>query len=89
VSKDHEGLGYGRKMMSFAEQLAAEKGMKHLFALSTQAFNFFQQKGGYVEVPPDELPAERRKKYEASARNSKVMQKAVQTTVVPETSRAG
>ena len=89
VSKNHEGQGYGRKMMSFAEQLAAEKGMKHIFALSTQAFNFFQQKGGYLEAPPDELPAERRKKYDASARNSKVLQKAVQTAVAPEASRAG
>jgi amino-acid N-acetyltransferase len=80
VNKNHEGQGYGRKMMSFAEQLAAEKGMKHLFALSTQAFNFFQQKGGYIEVPPEELPLERRKKYEASARNSKVMIKALLPT---------
>jgi amino-acid N-acetyltransferase len=75
VSKAHEGQGYGRKLMSFAEQLAAEKGMRHLFALSTQAFNFFQQKGGFIEVTPDELPPERRRKYDASARNSKIMQK--------------
>jgi amino-acid N-acetyltransferase len=89
VSKNHEGQGYGRKMMSFAEQLAAEKGMKSLFALSTQAFNYFSQKGGFAEVPSDELPAERRKKYDASARNSKVMQKPVQTSVGAEASRAG
>ena len=88
VNKNHEGQGYGRKMVSFAEQLAAEKGMKQVFALSTQAFNFFQQKGGFLEVSPDELPPERRRKYEASARNSKVMQKAIQTVVAPD-SRVG
>jgi amino-acid N-acetyltransferase len=73
VNKNQEGQGYGRKLMAFAEQLAAEKGMRHIFALSTQTYNFFQQKGGYAEVSPDLLPAERRKKWEASARNSKVM----------------
>lgn len=77
VSKSHEGQGYGRKLMGFAEQLAAEKGMKQVFALSTQAFNYFQQKGGYIEVGPEELPPERRKRWEASARKSKIMSKAV------------
>jgi amino-acid N-acetyltransferase len=79
VNKNHEGEGYGRKLMSFAEALAAEKGMKQIFALSTQTFSFFQQKGGFTEVTSDELPAERRRKYEASARNSKIMTK----TLVP------
>jgi amino-acid N-acetyltransferase len=82
VAKSHEGQGFGRKMMAFAEQLAAQRGMKHIFALSTQAFNYFQQKGGYIEVTPDELPAERRKKYDASGRNSKVLQRAIVATVV-------
>ncbi|MEQ1858598.1 MAG: amino-acid N-acetyltransferase [Chthoniobacteraceae bacterium] len=76
VAKAAEGQGYGRKLMAFTEQLAAEKGMRHIFALSTQAFNYFQQKGGYAEVTPEELPPERRKKYDASGRNSKVLQKA-------------
>ena len=89
VAKNAEGKGYGRKLMAFAEQLAAEKGMKHVFALSTQAFNYFQQKGGYTEVPPDELPPERRKKWETSGRNSKVMQKATVPPEAAEPSRAG
>jgi amino-acid N-acetyltransferase len=82
VAKSHEGQGFGRKMMAFAEQLAAQRGMKHIFALSTQAFNYFQQKGGYSEVTPDELPPERRKKYDASGRNSKVLQKVIAAAVV-------
>jgi amino-acid N-acetyltransferase len=75
VAKNSEGQGYGRKLMSFAEQLAAEKGAQQLIALSTQAFNYFQQKGGFTESTPDALPPERRKKYDASGRNSKVLVK--------------
>ena len=88
VSKSHEGEGHGRKLMAFADQLAAEKGAKQMFALSTQAFNFFQQKGGYAEATPDILPPERRKKYDASARKSKVMLKAAAPAGAVETSRA-
>jgi len=76
VAKSHEGQGFGQKLMAFAEQLAAKKGAKWLFALSTQTYNFFQQKGGFVEVNADELPPERRRKWEASGRNSKIMRKA-------------
>jgi len=75
VHKNQEGQGYGRKLMAFAEQLAAEKGAQQLVALSTQAFNYFQQKGGFIEVTSEVLPPERRKKYEASGRNSKILQK--------------
>ena len=87
VHKNQEGQGYGRKLMAFAEQLAAEKGIKQVVALSTQTFNYFQQKGGYTEVTPDALPPERRKKYDASARNSKIMLKTVGLVVPPEASR--
>jgi amino-acid N-acetyltransferase len=89
VHKNHEGEGYGRKLMAFAEQLAAEKGAKHLIALSTQTFNYFQQKGGYTESTPDILPPERRKKYDASARNSKVMVKATPPPGGVDAGRAG
>jgi amino-acid N-acetyltransferase len=75
VAKNSEGQGYGKKLISFVEQLAAEKGAQQIFALSTQAFNYFQQKGGFLEVTPDILPRERRKKYDASGRNSKVLAK--------------
>jgi amino-acid N-acetyltransferase len=87
IAKNHEGQGHGRKLMAFAEQLAAEKGIQQLFALSTQAFNYFQQKGGFVETTPDALPPERRKKYDTSGRNSKVLIKPV-TLSVAEAPRA-
>jgi amino-acid N-acetyltransferase len=77
VSKAHENQGYGRKLMAFTENLAREKGLKRLFALSTQAFSYLQQKGGFSETSPESLPAERRLKYEASGRYSKVLSKPV------------
>jgi amino-acid N-acetyltransferase len=87
VHKNHEGSGHGRKLMAFAEQLAAEKGMEQIFALSTQAFHFFQQKGTFIEVTPDQLPPERKRRYEASARHSKIMMKALSNPAVAEASR--
>lgn len=77
VSKAHENQGYGRKLMAFTETLAREKGLKRLFALSTQAFNYLQQKGGFAEAPPDALPPERKAKYETSGRNSKILLKTL------------
>jgi amino-acid N-acetyltransferase len=77
VSRAYENQGVGRKLMLFAEETAREKGMQHLFALSTQAFNFFQQKGGFREVTTDFLPPERREKYEHSGRNSKILTKSL------------
>jgi amino-acid N-acetyltransferase len=77
VNKAHENQGYGQKLMAFAENLAREKGLKRLFALSTQAFSYLQQKGGFIEGSAEDLPEERRLKYEASGRNSKILFKPI------------
>lgn len=77
VSKAHENQGYGRKLMAFAENLAREKGLKRIFALSTQAFSYLQQKGGFAEGASEALPLERRLRYEASGRNSKILVKSL------------
>jgi len=87
VNKGYGDQGYGQKLMNFVERLAAEKGMRHIFALSTQAFSFFQQKGGYHEVPPSDLPPERRERHEASHRRSKVLMKDVDATAGGELQR--
>jgi len=79
VSKAHENQGHGRKLMAFVENLAREKGVKNLFALSTQAYSYLQQKGGYEPAEPALLPAERRAKYEVSGRNSKVLLKVLRS----------
>jgi amino-acid N-acetyltransferase len=75
VSPSHENQGIGRKLIQFVENKAREQGFSELFALSTQAFTYFQSKGGFVEGSPDDLPPGRREKYEQSGRNSKVLVK--------------
>jgi amino-acid N-acetyltransferase len=77
VSKGHENQGYGRKLMAFIETLAADHGLRQLFALSTQAYSYLQQKGGYTEAGVDILPPSRREKYLSSARNSKILIKQI------------
>ena len=73
VSRSHENKGFGRKLMAFAENLAREKGIDRIYALSTRAVNYLQQKGGYCETDTQVLPEDRRNRYEGSRRNSKIL----------------
>jgi amino-acid N-acetyltransferase len=75
VSPAHENQGIGRKLIQFVENRARELGLTHLLTLSTQAFTYFQAKGGFQEGTPDDLPPARREKYDQSGRNSKVLVK--------------
>ena len=77
VRPSHENQGIGRKMAQFVESKARELGLDALFALSTQAFVYFQSRVGFVEGTPDDLPAARRERYEASGRRSKVLVKTL------------
>jgi len=75
VSPAHENQGIGRKLIQFVENKARELGFSELITLSTQAFTYFQSKGGFIEGSPDDLPPARREKYDQSGRNSKVLVK--------------
>jgi amino-acid N-acetyltransferase len=75
VSPSHENQGIGRKLIQFVENKAREMGLSELLTLSTQAFTYFQSKGGFMEGTPDDLPLARREKYDQSGRNSKVLVK--------------
>lgn len=77
VRRAHKNKGHGRKLVAFAEEMARQRGCSWIFALSTQAFRFFEEKMGYVEVPPDQLPAARREAYDRSGRNSRVLRKGL------------
>ncbi|MBS0657581.1 MAG: amino-acid N-acetyltransferase [Verrucomicrobia bacterium] len=77
VARTNENAGYGRRLMAFVEALAREKGFSKMFALSTQAFVFLQQRGGFQEATPEDLPKARREKYEASGRRSRVLIKSL------------
>jgi amino-acid N-acetyltransferase len=75
VSPAHENQGIGRKLIQFIENKAREAGLNELITLSTQAFTYFQSKGGFTEGTSDNLPPARRAKYDQSGRNSKVLVK--------------
>jgi amino-acid N-acetyltransferase len=75
VSPSHENQGIGRKLIQFVENKARDLGLSELITLSTQAFTYFQSKGGFAEGSPDDLPPGRREKYDQSGRNSKVLVK--------------
>ncbi|HEX3445889.1 MAG TPA: amino-acid N-acetyltransferase, partial [Chthoniobacterales bacterium] len=85
VSRSTENQGLGRKLMSFVETLAKQRGFDRLFALSTQAFVYLQQKGGFSEADAEILPPERRAKYEASGRNSRILVKNLNPVPSPKT----
>ncbi len=78
VKPSHENQGIGRKLLQFAENRARELGLKELLALSTQAFTYFQSKGGFSEGSPEDLPPARREKYEQTGRRSKILVKKLQ-----------
>jgi amino-acid N-acetyltransferase len=75
VHPSHENRGVGRKLIQFVENRAKELNLNELITLSTQAFTYFQSKGGFSEGTPDDLPPARREKYDQSGRNSKVLVK--------------
>ena len=75
VSSSHENRGIGKKLIQYIENKAREMNLAELFALSTQAFTYFQSKGGFSEGTTDDLPPSRREKYDQSGRNSKVLVK--------------
>jgi amino-acid N-acetyltransferase len=73
VNPRYENQGIGAKLMQYAEAQARAAGVAELFCLSTQAFNYFQQKGGFTPGKPDDLPPPRRERYERSGRRSLVL----------------
>ena len=77
VDERYENQGIGVKLIHFAEGAARRRGVAKLFCLSTQAINYFVQKGGYKLGSPDDLPPARREKYEQHGRNSQVLIKAL------------
>lgn len=77
VRRSHKNKNHGRKLVAFAEETARQRGSEILFALSTQAFRFFEEKMGYTVSDPDALPPSRRAKYDKSGRNSKVLVKSL------------
>jgi amino-acid N-acetyltransferase len=77
VDSRYENMGIGAKLIRYAEEVARAGGARQLLCLSTQAYNYFQQKGGFQLGSPDDLPPLRRERYDRSGRNSMVLTKAL------------
>ncbi len=77
VDERYENQGIGSRLIQFGENLARSKGLTTLFCLSTQAVQYFIQKGGFRLGSPDDLPPARREKYEQSGRKSAVLIKSL------------
>ncbi|HEX3147505.1 MAG TPA: amino-acid N-acetyltransferase [Gemmataceae bacterium] len=75
VDPRHENRGIGAKLIKYAEEQARQLGFETLYCLSTQAINFFVQKGGFQLGTPDDLPPARRDVYDRSGRKSQVLVK--------------
>ncbi len=75
IKRSHESQGYGKELVRFAEERARSIGVASLFALSTQASDFFTTVCGFVGGEAGILPADRRDAYEAHGRNSRVLVK--------------
>ena len=75
VDARYENQGIGGKLLTYAESLARSRGVKVLFCLSTQAINYFVQRGGFRLGTPEDLPASRREVYEKNGRRSQVLVK--------------
>ncbi len=75
VSGKYENQGIGAKLIRYGEELARSFGAEELLCLSTQAFNYFIQKGGFRLATPDVLPPDRRERYDRSGRRSHVLSK--------------
>lgn len=77
VDDRYANQGIGVKLISYVETLARSKRFAELFCLSTQAVNYFVQKGGFRLGTPDDLPPARRERYEQNGRKSQVLVKAL------------
>ncbi len=81
VDPRYENQGIGKRLIQYAEGAARARGVGTLFCLSTQAVNFFIQRGGFRMGTPDDLPPARREVYEKNGRRSAVL---VKQLAVPE-----
>jgi amino-acid N-acetyltransferase len=77
VDPTYENQGIGAKLMHYAETQARAAGVREFFCLSTQAVNYFVQKGGFQLGTPADLPRARRERYEQSGRRSQVLIKTL------------
>ena len=77
VQPFYQGKGVGKQMVNFAIDCARNKGIKRVFALSTQAAPFFAEICGFSAAELNDLPEERQAEYRQAGRNSKIFHKTL------------
>lgn len=70
VKRGHNGQGYGGMLVKAAIEKAEENGFRQLFALSTQAAGYLEKEGFSREDDLDQLPEDRKEKWEKNQRNA-------------------
>lgn len=75
--QNQPGLKVGTHIVEEVERVAASRGLKRLFVLTTQAHHWFE-KLGYLPATVDDLPAEKQKLYNLQ-RKSKVLFKTLES----------
>lgn len=75
VPPEYRRAGLGERMLNHIEQSAHEKGLEHLFVLTTRTEHWFRERG-FLEVSPDKLPKRKRDLYNYQ-RRSKVLMKTL------------
>lgn len=73
VHRDYRKMGKGDAMLGFTERMAYDMGVRSLVILSTQSFDWFQERG-FEEVLVEDLPKSRQENYDRH-RNSKIFHK--------------
>jgi amino-acid N-acetyltransferase len=73
VDNKYENQGIGARFIHYAEDQARALGARQLFCLSTQTFNYFVQKGGFLVGSIEDLPPPRRERYEKNGRRSQIL----------------
>jgi amino-acid N-acetyltransferase len=71
VDRTYKGFGIGKRILSYLADRASRSGIKHLYVLTTQTADWFQQ-FGFKEGGVQDLPADKRKDYNR-LRNSRVL----------------
>jgi amino-acid N-acetyltransferase len=77
VDERYANRGIGAKLISYAEARARDRGFNQLLCLSTQAVNYFVQRGGFSLGSPEDLPPGRKEVYEKNGRKSQVLIKSL------------
>lgn len=72
VQPFYQGKGVGKRLVKYAVQQAQDNNAERVFALTTQASDFFQHVCAFSEGRIEDLPSPRQQESRANGRNSKV-----------------